>query len=191
MLAALVLCGGSSTRMGQDKGLIKSNHSRWVALSVGLLEKTGLPVYVSIRAAQEAAYKQILPGHTLLIDSGELAVKGPALGILTAHEQLPSHDLLVLACDMQDINLSLVERLMDGYAKNKGADSFIYSYNNEPEPLFGIYSKESLTTLYRLATTGRLEKFSMKYMLGCINPTYLPVSAQEFPFFKNYNSPAD
>ena len=51
-LIGVVLCGGKSSRMGSDKGLLKLNDKTWAELAVKKMEQLRIPVYVSINETQ-------------------------------------------------------------------------------------------------------------------------------------------
>ncbi len=101
-LIAVVLCGGQSSRMGRDKGLIERDGVCWAAWMGRKLSSFGLPVVYSVRAGQEAAYSAVLPEGSLIADAMDIG--GPLNGLLSVHERFPGNDLLVLACDMQDMD---------------------------------------------------------------------------------------
>ncbi|MFN0050047.1 MAG: molybdenum cofactor guanylyltransferase [Cytophagales bacterium] len=184
----LVLCGGQSARMGSDKGLIKNNNISWSIFAFGKLSASNLETFISINSSQIADYEDLFRGDSLIVDNKELQIKGPLLGILSAHLKYPEKNILVLACDMLDITNENISHLLTTF---KHQNAICYAYQNSPEPLLGIYSSSGLKNIYQKYTSGNLLKFSMMHMLELLEADFLPLSDREFVHFKNYNSPQD
>src|SRR5215210_5197976 len=99
-MTGVVLCGGQSTRMGTDKGLLQLNGKTWVQHTSDKLSSLQIPVVVSLNKKQPDGYSKIFSSDKLIIDDESLSLKGPLLGLMSVHQQLKQEDLLVLACDM-------------------------------------------------------------------------------------------
>src|SRR5579872_6321749 len=94
-LIGVVLCGGQSSRMGRDKGLIGRDGICWAVRMGRLLALSGLPVVYSIREGQESAYLTVLPDGCLIADAMDIG--GPLNGLLSVRQRFPGRDLLLLA----------------------------------------------------------------------------------------------
>ena len=116
-IIGLVLCGGNSSRMGKDKGLLKKNWKTWSQRAEDLLLQLEIPVYISINREQLPEYKQFHAVESLMID--EVEVKGPLAGILTAHKRFSYADVLVLASDMIFMRPSIPEHLVSMSCLNR------------------------------------------------------------------------
>lgn len=184
----LVLCGGQSSRMGLDKGLILKSNMAWVEIAFRKLNEVVNKSYISINISQSEQYKRIISKNEIILDSSNLNLKGPLLGILSAHLQFPEKNIIVLACDMLEIEIDTIKRLL-GCFTNQSAICF--SFHNQAEPLLGIYSSHALKQIYKLYNEGSLLKFSMIYVLGLVNAEFVMLNEIEFRSFKNYNSPTD
>ncbi len=184
----LVLCGGQSSRMGLDKGLIQNRNMAWVVIALKKLNEAVNKSYISLNLSQTGEYKKILSENKIIFDASHLNVKGPLLGILSAHLQFPEKNIIVLACDMLEIEINTIKRLL-GYFTNQSAICF--SFQGKPEPLLGIYSSQALKQIYKLYYDGNLMKFSMMHVLELVNAEFIMLNESEFRAFKNYNSPTD
>jgi molybdopterin-guanine dinucleotide biosynthesis protein A len=86
------------------------------------------------------AARGILPGRPSLPDGpGE----GPAAGILGAARAFPGRALLVLACDLPGVPVSLLAEL----AASEGFDGALPRWNGRVEPLCALYAPAALAAL--------------------------------------------
>jgi len=187
-MMGVVFCGGKSTRMGKDKGLILSNVKTWAEIALEKLESLSIPVCISINSSQKEEYQQIFEVDRLIEDCFPL--EGPLCGLLSVHNSFPYHDLVILACDMIDISPSLINRLLNELREHEGEhDFFVFENEGHIEPLLGVYTREGLQKLSDLYTLGLLEKYSMKQVLESGNTLNILVKTDvEKSQFKNYNS---
>ncbi len=186
-MVGVVLCGGKSMRMGKDKGLLKMEETPWAEWAARKLEQVGLPFCISIREEQAPSYLEHFEQERLIIDRFD--VPGPLRGIFSVHNQFPFHDLLVIACDLPDVEISLIQRLMEEFSQYNGAHDFlVYQHGEDLEPLLGIYSREGLQKIFDLYSVGQLEKFSMKHVLEISNTLALPLPSSQVAQMKNYNT---
>ena len=187
-MLGVVLCGGQSTRMTSDKGLLTLNEDTWAQISANKLKTLGVQVAISVNRSQVDAYSLIFPREQLVADNDELQIKGPLCGILSVHVQHPEQDLFVLACDMPMMQTDLLTALLVQYQKNILADSFIYSNDGELEPLCGIYRSKGLARIMHLYLSEQFPKHSMKYMLEQIKVHFTPVPGNRQECFRNFNT---
>jgi molybdenum cofactor guanylyltransferase len=191
-MIGIILCGGRSSRMGSDKALLKTASGiTWVQAAVSKLTTLAIPVHISVNQYQVDRYLGLFSIHQLVPDNSQLLLKGPLLGILSAHLQYPEEDLFVLACDMPLIEPAILEELHLHYLSNPGDDAYVFTRMNEPEPLCGIYRAESLRHLMSLYQQQQLTRYHMKFALEQINTAYYPATAAQQRFFHNVNTPAD
>ena len=73
-MIALVLCGGQSTRMGSDKGLLQPNAKTWAATAADILAAQNLSVQFSVNPHQVEYYSQFFTATDLIVDDETLAV---------------------------------------------------------------------------------------------------------------------
>ena len=119
-LFGLVLAGGSSKRMGQDKAALMLEGQSLLDRAAAALAPLVTDVYVSIRQAQQE--DALLSAYPLIVDAEGFA--GPAAGVLSAHQRYPHAAWLVVACDMPLVNARLLKQLPD--AREPGAEA-VYS----------------------------------------------------------------
>ncbi len=149
VLNALVLAGGKSARMGQDKGMISwyEQPQRYhIADMLGLLCDE---VYISCRPEQQqqiaARYNNIADTHT---------GKGPYGAILSALETYPDRAWLVVACDLPLINSATLKYLIDKRDTSYIATTYESPFDGLPEPLVTVWEPDSLPILQLFLSQG-------------------------------------
>lgn len=134
-LFGLVLAGGKSRRMGRDKALLDHNGQSQLAFAVHLLDEHVDQVFVSTRAEQrdESERRQFAQ----IIDHYEGI--GPAAGILSAMDEHPDADWLVVACDLPNIDTLTIRELLQHRTCEHPFVAFASSHDGLPEPLCALY----------------------------------------------------
>ncbi|HEU4902888.1 MAG TPA: molybdenum cofactor guanylyltransferase [Flavisolibacter sp.] len=187
-MTGVVLCGGSSTRMGTDKGLLKEEEQTWAEIAASKLTALDLPVVVSVNDQQAPVYEQIFSNEQLLVDKEIFDAKAPLFGLLSVHLQLPEEDLFVLACDIKDMTTALLQNLFDVFKKGT-QEACVYRTGERPQPLCGIYTAAALHKIYRLYQERKLQRFSMMHILETLHTAYISVGDENLAAFNNYNEP--
>ena len=146
-LNGLILSGGLSTRMGEDKRLIKYHDKTQEQYLFNLLTPYCSEVYVSINENQQTD----LP-HIFDLD---LSVKSPVVGIISAFDKHPETAWLVVACDMPFVNQEVIEYLIKHRNPEKFATAFENPEEHFPEPLLTIYEPKIYEKLQEAINEGR------------------------------------
>jgi molybdenum cofactor guanylyltransferase len=188
-MLGVILCGGQSSRMGSDKGLLTLESTTWAQAAANKLTALSLPVIVSVNHNQFNDYNKLFPAQQLVTDTTVLQLKGPLLGVLSAHLHNTTEDLLVIACDMPLMETSILKELIKTY-KNQQADAYVFNNGNEPEPLCGIYTARGLAHIIELHNNGQLTRHSMKFILEQLRTYYQPMSEEQKKYFRNFNAHA-
>lgn len=184
------MCGGASSRMGRDKGLLQWNGETFAARAYRLLTQLAIPVVVSVNRNNFDLYAAHFSSELLIADNDALAVGGPLKGLLSVHRLLPDEDLLVIAVDMPQMEISVMQQLIDACGEQQ-ADAFAFQSEKGLEPLCAIYTAKGLRKLSDMLNDGKLPRFSMHYILSQMNTMLLPLNEQQQSFFTNYNEPSD
>jgi molybdopterin-guanine dinucleotide biosynthesis protein A len=141
-LFGLVLAGGKSTRMGQDKGAIRWHGEEQRLHMAQLLSQFCRQVYISCR--QEQA-EQMTGSYPLITDTHQDL--GPFGAILSAFETNPSVAWLVTACDLPLLDASTLGELIQQRAPTAMATTFKSPHDGLPEPLITIWEPDSYPIL--------------------------------------------
>ena len=148
-LYGLVLAGGQSRRMGQDKAAMQLNGQSLLERSYGLLEKCCQRVFVAVR---ESANSGLRAEYPQIVDHfGNL---GPADGIASAQRQFADVSWLVVACDLPLLNASSLQYLIEQHDSSYQVSAYRSSYNDLPEPLCAIYTPSSAVQIAAFLNDG-------------------------------------
>jgi len=181
-LKALVLLGGKSSRMGEEKGLIQYHEKTQAEHLVVLLEEIGLEVFLSVREEQKE--NDTFLNKPFIAD--QLKGAGPLGGIASAMRSFPQIAFLVVACDLPNLQKEQLEFLL----KNRNAKAFATCYESPldagPEPLCSIYEPKSFPALMKVWVSG---KSCPRKMLFNRTVEILPV--KDSKFLVNANTPEE
>lgn len=125
--------------MGQDKALLKRDGRSQLANLVALLEPMVERVFISTRSDQSEEperrqFSQIIDNYSDI---------GPAAGVLSAMEEYPAVDWLVVACDLPNVNEDTIRFLIDNRSPERPFTAYRSSHDDLPEPLCAIYRLRS------------------------------------------------
>lgn len=182
-LLGVVLCGGESKRMGSDKGLMTKDGDTWAGLVAVKLRGLNIPVIFSINQNQTESYSSHFSPGQLVVDDIDIA--GPLKGLLSTHARYPDDDILLMACDLIDMNQDTLVNLINQYRNNPGFDFFAY-HHEYLEPFCAIYTVAGLVPILERAQAHSLEKFSFQTVLREGKTFRIPITDRED--FKNYNT---
>jgi molybdopterin-guanine dinucleotide biosynthesis protein A len=151
-MSAILLAGGKSTRMGQDKAFMQWNGKRF-------LEHV-------IEAAKSVSSKVILSGDKDRLSEFGLEIiedmekdNGPVFALASCFAELADENVLVLSCDVPQINAKDLDFLI---GKQKlDADVTCYEYKGKVMPLIGIYSPSSFMAFKNAMENGERKLFSV------------------------------
>ena len=130
-VAAIILAGGNSSRMGEDKGLLELNGTPMIGHVINTLK--GITDDILIVSNNEAYQQFGLPVYSDIIPN-----KGPIGGIYTGLLKSNSEVNIVISCDSPFVTTSFLNKLI---AESDGQEVTISSYNDRVHPTIGIYKR--------------------------------------------------
>ncbi len=155
-LCGLILAGGMSLRMGQDKAFLNYFGKPHYQLLFEELSCCCKNVFLSCRKEQSSQFDGKYP----LIFDRHYNI-GPMNGLLSFFEKYPSKACLVLACDMPFADENAFHYLIGQRQMEKPATCFS-AENGLPEPLFCIWEPKAYETL---KVAFREKKYSLRDLL--------------------------
>jgi molybdopterin-guanine dinucleotide biosynthesis protein A len=144
--AAIVLAGGSSTRMKQDKAMMRIDGRPMIEHVRGQLRNHFEQILISANNPEKYAFL----GLPVIRDRSP--GNGPMMGIASALEVSTLDLNLVVACDIPEINMNLAHRMID---LAKGYDIVVpRTEEGLLEPLFAVYRRSVLRRMHDLLSAG-------------------------------------
>ncbi|QIP18040.1 NTP transferase domain-containing protein [Spirosoma aureum] len=181
-LNGLVLIGGKSIRMGQDKSVLAYHNKPQREHLTDLLQACCNKVFWSVNGHQAAELADV--EQPLIVDAFDNIV-GPLNGILSAFQAMPDAAWLVVACDMPLLTAQSIHALVIGRDPAKHATAFYDSDGRFPEPLLSIWEPSIWPILQKAIAEGA---YSPRRIL-MMNDVHL-LTAPNIRELVNINDPA-
>lgn len=133
-VTGIILAGGKSSRMGQDKGLLEVNGKPMVQHIIEKLEAVTTSIIIISNNPEYVKFHKSI--YADLIED-----QGPVGGIYSGLYYTESEVNIVVSCDVPFISVDLLQTLLEN--SNKYLVT-IPSFKGKEHPLIGIYHKKSL-----------------------------------------------
>ncbi len=176
MLTGIVIAGGKSSRMGQNKALMNFKGKRLIDNAISVINPLVDTVIISSNdLLPDISYLQIQDKYTGI---------GPISGLYSCLLASNSECNLIIPCDVPLVSAQFYEDLIDSI---KGYDAVIPRLpDGKLEPLVAIYSKNILEIIHQQI----LEKnYKLINLFSLIKVKYIDV--KDTSMFKNVNRPED
>ena len=175
---AIIMAGGRSRRMGQDKTILEINGTPAIKYVFDQLRLH----FDQILVSSSNMAKHSFPGVEVVPD--EVANKGPLMGIASALRVSRNDMNFVIACDIPEVDIVLVRRLIN---KSRNFDAVVPQTGpSQYEPLFAVYKKSMLAAIDESIISGNYK--ILDPLKKCkVNYVELPRSEQ----IKNLNTMND
>ncbi len=172
--SGIILAGGQSSRMGQDKAL---------------MEIDGIPMIQRIASVLKEFTDEIIiaSNNTIHHQYGDSGISdnfphaGPMAGIETGLQIARNNSSIVVSCDTPFITATILESLV----AEKDHDAIIARCNGRIHPLVGIYRDSSLETIQSHLSTKRLK---MQDLLHSLNTKFIDFPNSMEEAFNNINT---
>jgi len=177
----IILAGGQSRRMGQDKGLVLFQSKPLICHAIETLKTVADEIII---IANDEAYEQF--GLTVYPD--QYPKTGPLGGICTGLAQSQNDQNLVLSCDTPFVSPDLLSYLL----RQKNGKLTVCVHEGQMQPLVGIYPKALQPKLLAFLEQGTL---GMQKVMGQLEHQKLIINDQlrfyHPQLFFNINRPED
>ena len=176
MIAGVILCGGRSSRMGQDKAKLLWQGKTWLQHMADLLREAGV---------DDVIVSGDYPGFETVIDP--IPGKGPTMGVIASILALSERfDQMICApVDMPLMPALILKTLIEG----KGDGRF---YEDHPLPFaLELTDQVRICALQALDDIRQGRNYSIRRFFRPFDMMIMPMAPASFPFFQNLNSPED
>jgi molybdopterin-guanine dinucleotide biosynthesis protein A len=181
MLKALLLIGGKSTRMGEDKYLLNIHGRPQYEHLYRLIGGIRIPVYLSCTLEQsEKIPKEFNRIHD------DLDNLGPLGGLSSAMRYDPTASWLVVACDLVGLTQGPIRKLVESHNVEFDVTTYRKADSNYFETTLTIYTPSCSTAVFQQIKTG---DYSLQKLIKRLKTKTIVVEKDDF--LLNANSRAD
>ena len=198
MKSSIILCGGQSRRMGQDKGSMIINDKPMIKHILSTLDNEIDEAIIVLNDSERIdRYKTFIDSqdysYEIKFVDDKIKNKGPISGILTGLEKISSDYAIVFPCDSPYVTKNTIQTLFN---EIDGKSQAIVPYHDDKnklktsEPLHSIYNRNIIPIIDELIKKdslhikGVIEKIDTKFVL-IDNKKILKKE------FRNLNRPTD
>ena len=137
-LVSIILAGGNSTRMGEDKASLSFGDKSFLNQVVDTIEQVSDGEWVI-----SSSHKQHLKYGNVIVDDEPNC--GPLMGLNSCFKQVKADCYLVVSCDAPRVNQDLLEKLLRVSAEHK--KSTVAESKGQTYPLVAVYWAKDLALL--------------------------------------------
>jgi len=196
--SCIVLCGGQSRRMGQDKGsMIIQNKPMIKHILSSLNHQINEAIIVLNNQDRITKYREFINpddySYNITFIEDEIKNKGPLSGIMTGLKHINSQYALVLPCDSpftsKEYIKTIFSELDDSYQAIVPYDE-INDKLKTSQPLHSIYNKNIVNIIEELINENSLQ---IKGLIKKIDTKFILIDNKKIlkKEFRNLNNPED
>lgn len=176
-ITGVVLAGGKSSRMGEDKSVMLFREQQLIEFSLSALRPYCKDLFISSSKSihQNSNYKTFADEHQNI---------GPIAGIYVSLKNTSTDYIIILPCDSPMVKKEFIEFLIS--MVDDKIDALVPKYDEHLEPLFSIYHRRILPIVEEQI---KKQDFKLINLIQRINAKTIEV--QDRTCFVNINTPAD
>lgn len=149
---AVILCGGKSSRMGFDKSLLRMEDDYLLKVTADTLGQIFEEVVLITNSKEKFIPIKGISLYPMIED--HYPGMGPVGAICTAFESISTPYLFVMACDMPEVNTSVI---YDMYQQIHDHQILLFEEHGKQEPLFSFYHRSCFPVLKKQLEEGFLK----------------------------------
>lgn len=176
-ISAIILSGGLSSRMGEDKCDLVFDGETLLNVQIDKLKNIGIDDIIA------SGYRGTNSKAKVIADG---IMKGPLSGIMLGLKNIVNDRAFVISVDVPLVNDVIIKRIID-YSYEKGLDMAMVRHNGHHEPLIGVYKKDLIDKITEIISGDRLSVMRLADM--CKNG-FLDVDEDD-NYFLNVNNKED
>ncbi|GAB5417698.1 MAG: molybdenum cofactor guanylyltransferase [Crocinitomicaceae bacterium] len=176
--SGIILAGGRSSRMGEDKALLQIDGKPMIQHVSDVLRELCDEVIIASSNEKHAQY-----GDLMVKDSAKDI--GPLAGIQAGLLAAKNERSFVLSCDTPFVTKEILEALAEHF---EGEQITLPSSQGRLQPLIAIYGKEVLTTI---ASNLERNEHSLMQLQKICSAKVIHFDESESKAFENINTPSE
>jgi len=163
-ISAVILAGGKSSRMGQNKALMKIDGVSLIEKIFNEISKISKDIVISSNTEEYNFFNA-------KIVKDEFKEIGPIAGIYSCLKSIKYQKAIVVSCDIPFINIDFINYLIEN---SQYFDVTISENNCFLEPLIGIYSKSIISVFEKEIINGN---YSIQKIIRKLNINVLKINS--------------
>lgn len=179
-ISAYILCGGKSSRMRTEKGLVNYLNKPFIQWAIEAVKPITKSIFLVTDNQNYVAF-----GYPLVPDIYK--DKGPVGGIYSALNHSENEYNLLLSCDIPNISSSVINKYLVSNLSHDTDVSFLSDDKNS-YPLIAVYNKRVTPMFLEAINLNKLKLVSLLNELKCQN---IRVNSDHFESLKNINTKED
>ncbi len=185
---AAILIGGDSLRMGQDKADLEWDGLTLVNRVYQRIAPLVREVLLVVRPERRDWAISLAPSGARVV-TDRVDARGPLAGIEAALAEASSERVLVVACDMPDLQPNLLNAMLS----DDSAEVIVPCTDRGFEPLLAVYGKSCLPVIARFLASGpsRIPAFYPEVKVARWNEDRLREFDPQLRSLFNVNRPED
>ena len=172
-VSAIVLSGGKSSRMGEDKCDLKYHGESLLNLQIDKIKKIGIEDIVASGYRGNDCKAKVVDDEIM---------KGPLSGMLKGLNAIEHDRAFVISVDVPLIKEESIKKLID-YSFDKDLEIVLIRHNKVQEPLIGVF-KKSLTSKIEEIING--DKYSVMKLVDQSKYEFIDIDDDD-EYFLNVN----
>ena len=176
-VSAIVLSGGLSSRMGQDKCDMIFDGETLLNVQIDKLQSIGITDIIA------SGYRGSNSKAKVIQDD---IMKGPLSGILLGLRNIENDRAFIISVDVPLVRRTCIKKIMD-YSFEKDLEMAMIRHNGNREPLMGVY-KKNLTTKIEEILNG--DNYSVMKLADVSKYEFLDIDDDD-KYFLNVNNKED
>jgi molybdopterin-guanine dinucleotide biosynthesis protein A len=185
-ISGLILCGGKSSRLGQNKALLTINGKTLLQWTIEKFKRITKEILIAPRGSLKQDFQDCI-----IIDDFE-GFSGPFAAVLAGIEKATFDKILALACDFPLVSEKFLLHIIE-CANNNDKLIFVPYFQNFYQPLVGLYKKAILPFMYEWLKNDKT--FSLQKFIKSHENFVMPITENyNFSYTRelfNLNTPDD
>ena len=175
----IILAGGKSSRMGEEKGLLLLDHKPFVLHIAEALQPLVKEIII---VSDQEEYDQF--GHRRVEDVFKNT--GPVGGLHAGLLSSTTDNNFVISCDVPLITTALLSKLQD--SDEEHFDVIQFKLQDKSMPLIALYKKRCAAICKKQLETGERR---LRKLVASLSTKSIPVDEKEYILVSNINTPED
>ncbi|MCB0402264.1 MAG: molybdenum cofactor guanylyltransferase [Flavobacteriales bacterium] len=177
-LTAIILAGGKSARMGEDKAWIELEDEPMIQRVINILQPVADQLLI---VANHPSYEKL--GYPVCYD--EQPGMGPLMGIYTGLKHVKTSKNLIVSCDVPYLTVEFLEELI---RQAQGCDICIPVKDGQSHQLIGVFSRSCMNSFKKDLDNGHLK---LRTAFERLNLKLMDADAFDARIFTNINTRDD